>query len=146
MSQDVNQEWEFQIRATLTDHAADLICEGGAAPELAPLVAVAERHEAQIRNQYEAFAEFVAEAEANGETQTALYKWTRITIDDPVKAAKHKKIVTFYIKGEEVYPRAAAEALEADLKPLVGGPLVVKINKYDSNPANNPQPPAHLAR
>jgi soluble lytic murein transglycosylase-like protein len=140
----MSEEWEFQIRASLTDRAAELICEGGDAAELAPLVAVAERHEAQIRSQYDAFAEFVAESEAAGETQSALYKWTRVTIDDPVKAAKHKKIVTFYVKGEEVYPRAAAEALEADLAPLIGGPLVVKVNKYDSNPANNPQPPAHL--
>jgi hypothetical protein len=140
----MSEEWEYQIRATLTDRAAELICEGGAAPELEPLAAVATRHDAQIRNQYDAFAEFVSEAEAAGETKSALYKWTKITIDDPEKAAKHKKIVTFYVKGEEVYPKAAAEALEADLKPLVGGELVVKINKYDSNPANNPQPPAHL--
>jgi len=140
----MSEQWDFQIRATLTDRAADLICEGGAAPELAPLVAVAERHQAQIRNQYDAFAEFVAEAEANGETQTPLYKWTRATIDDPVKAAKHKKIVTFYVNGDEVYARDAAEALEADLLPLVGGPLVTKVNKYDSNPANNPQPPAQF--
>ncbi|MBB4197910.1 hypothetical protein CCR94_19005 [Rhodoblastus sphagnicola] len=140
----MSEQWEFQIRATLTDRAAELICEGAGAPELEPLAAVAERHHAQIRNQYDAFAEFVTEAEASGDTGTALYKWTKVTIEDPVKAAKHKKIVTFYINGEEVYPRAAAEALEADLAPLVGGALVVKINKYDSNPANNPQPPAHL--
>ena len=140
----MSEEWEFQIRATLTDRAAELICEGGEAPELEALVTVAKRHNAQIRNQYEAFAEFVTEAEAHGETQSALYKWTKVTIEDPVKAAKHKKIVTFYVNGDEVYARSAAEALEADLLPLVGGPLVVKLNKYDSNPANNPQPPAHL--
>jgi len=140
----MSEEWEYQIRATLTDRAAELICEGGAAPELEPLVAVAERHKAQIRNQYEAFAEFVAEAESAGETQSPLYKWTKVTIDDPVKAAKHKKIVTFYVNGDEVYAKAAADALEADLAPLVGGALVAKVNKYDSNPANNPQPPAHL--
>jgi hypothetical protein len=86
----------------------------------------------------------VAEAEKNDEQDYPLYKWTRATIDDPVKAAKHKKIVTFYVGGEEVYPRAAAEALEADLQKLVGVGLVEKIAKYDSNPANNPQPPAHL--
>ena len=141
----MSEEWDYQIRATLTDHASELICEGANAPELAALAEVAARHEAQIRSQYEAFAEFVAEAEASGDTKSALYKWTRATIDDPVKAAKHKKIVTFYVKGEEVYPRAAAEALEADLAPLIGGSIVVKTNKYDSNPANNPQPPAHFS-
>ena len=80
-----------------------MICEGGDAPELEALVTTAKRHNAQIRNQYEAFAEFVSEAEAAGETQSALYKWAKVTIDDPVKAAKHKKIVTFYVNGDSVY-------------------------------------------
>ena len=38
--------------------------------------------------------------------------------------------------------RVKADALEAELKPLVGGPIVAKMFKYDSNPAHNPQPPA----
>jgi hypothetical protein len=139
----MSEEWEYQIRATLADHAAELIREQREVPELEPLIAVARRHEAEILSQYDAFARYVEEAEANGETEYPLYKWTKVTIEDPVKAAKHKKIVTFYVKGEEVYARDLAEALEADLQPLVGG-LVEKVNKYDSNPANNPQPPAHL--
>ena len=36
---------------------------------------------------------------------------------------------------------AAADALEAELEPLVGGNVIVKLHKYDTNPANNPQPP-----
>ncbi len=35
-----------------------------------------------------------------------------------------------------------AEALEADLRPLVGGAIVTRMSKHDTNPANNPQPPA----
>jgi hypothetical protein len=27
------------------------------------------------------------------------------------------------------------------LKPLVGGPIVAKMFKYDTDPAHNPQPP-----
>jgi len=137
----MSEVWDYQIRATLSDEAAELPRE---APELAPLVAIAASHNAVIASQYDAFAHYVAEAEQNGEQDYPLYKWTRATIDDPVKAAKHKKIVTFYIGGEEVYPRAAADALEADLQLLVGGGLIVKVAKYDTNPANNPQPPAHL--
>jgi len=140
----MSEVWDYQIRATLSDRAAELVREKQEAPELAPLVATASRHKAIIVSQYDAFAHYVAEAEKNDEQDYPLYKWTRATIDDPVKAAKHKKIVTFYVGGEEVYPRAAAEALEADLQKLVGVGLVEKIAKYDSNPANNPQPPAHL--
>ncbi len=140
----MSDAWEYQIRATLTDKTAELVREKREAPELAPLIAIAQRHEAQILNQYEAFARYVAEAEAKGERDLPLYKWTKVAIEDPVKAAKHKKVVTFHVKGEEVYGQEAAEALEADLQSLVGGGLVEKLNKYDTNPANNPQPPAHL--
>lgn len=140
----MSEIWDFQIRATLSERAAELARQQADAPELAPLLAVAARHKAGIVSQYDAFAHYVAEAEKNGEQDDPLYKWTRATLDDPVKAAKHRKVVTFYVGGEEVYPRAAAEALEADLLPLVGGGLVENIAKYDANPANNPQPPAHL--
>jgi hypothetical protein len=30
------------------------------------------------------------------------------------------------------------------LKPLVGGALVTRLAKHDTNPANNPQPPARF--
>ena len=53
-----------------------------------------------------------------------------------------KKGSRLYIEGEEVYAKAKADALEADLSPLVGGGLVTRLAKHDTNPANNPQPPA----
>jgi hypothetical protein len=140
----MSEVWDYQIRATLSDRAAELTREEREAPELAPLFSTAARHKAVIVSQYDAFAHYVAEAEKNGEQDFPLYKWTRATIEDPVKAAKHRKIVTFYLDGEEVYPRSAAEALEADLQLLLRGGLIEKIAKYDTNPANNPQPPAHL--
>ena len=44
--------------------------------------------------------------------------------------------------GEQVYPKEVADAMEAELQPLVGGGQVDRLHKYDANPANNPQPPA----
>jgi hypothetical protein len=41
-----------------------------------------------------------------------------------------------------VYPKAQATALVADLQPLVDEGLITRIAQYDTNPANNPQPPA----
>jgi hypothetical protein len=46
-----------------------------------------------------------------------------------------------YVAGQEVYDKAEADALEAELKPLVGGPIIVKMFRYDTDPAHNPQPP-----
>jgi len=34
-----------------------------------------------------------------------------------------------------------ADALEQDLQPLAASGLITRLAKYDSNPANNPQPP-----
>ncbi len=70
-----------------------------------------------------------------------LYKWTKATIEDPAKKEKYLKSFTLYVDDQEVYPKESADALEADLQPLVAGGLIARISKYDTNPANNPQPP-----
>ena len=76
-----------------------------------------------------------------GVDQYPLYAWTKATIEDPAKKAKYIKSFTIYVDGEEVYSKAKADALEADLKPLLGGAVVTAMAKHDTNPANNPQPP-----
>ena len=51
------------------------------------------------------------------------------TVDDPAKKAKHIKSFALYLGGKEVYGRDKADALEAELKPLVGGRIVAKMFK-----------------
>ena len=51
------------------------------------------------------------------------------------------KSFTVYVDDREVYAREIADALEADLQPLVSSGLIARISKYDTNPAKNPQPP-----
>ena len=87
---------------------------------------------------------FVAEAEKAGETDSALYRWTKATIEDPAKKEKYLKSFTLHVDGEEVYGKAAADALEADLQPLAGAGLIVRVHKNDTNPANTPQAPRHF--
>ena len=48
--------------------------------------------------------------------------------------------------GNEVYAKESADALESDLQPLVGGEMVTRMSKHDTNPANNPQPPERYRR
>ena len=95
-----------------------------------------------MKCQFDAFADYVSEAEAKGVENYPLYEWTKQTIEDPVKEAKYTKSFALYVGGDEVYAKDEADALEAELKPLVGGPIVEKMVKYDSDPAHNPQPPA----
>jgi hypothetical protein len=47
-----------------------------------------------------------------------------------------------HVSGKEVYAKEAADALEADLQPLLGGKLVTRMSKHDTNPANNLQVPS----
>ena len=91
--------------------------------------------------QFDAFAGYVSEAEANGIENYPLYEWTKKTVEDPAKKAKYTKSFALYVGGKEVYEKDKANALEAELKPLVGGSIVDKMFKYDSVLAHNPQPP-----
>ena len=134
--------WQFQVRITLGDTCAEIARRSPDDPALGPLTEVLSRHDAALKCQHDAFAGYVAEAERHGTENYPLYAWTKATIEDPVKEAKYVKSFTLYVGGDEVYARDKADALEADLRPLVGGDIVTKLTKHDTNPANNPQPPA----
>jgi hypothetical protein len=132
---------KFQLRLTLTDDCAAVARQDPGASSLSPLTQVLNRHDAVLKCQFDAFADYVKEAEANGVANYPLYEWTKQTIENPAKEAKYTKSFTLHVDGDEVYAKAKADALEAELKPLVGGPIVVKMFRYDTDPAHNPQPP-----
>lgn len=138
----VSDDLKFQLRLTLSDQFAKAARSDPEAPSIAPLTKILHRHDAALKCQFDAFADYVSEAEAKGVENYPLYEWTKRTIGDPVKEAKYTKSFALYVGGDEVYAKDEADALEAELKPLVGGPIVEKMFKYDSNPAHNPQPPA----
>jgi hypothetical protein len=140
----MSDQWEYQIRINLLPELAGLARRKEAHGTLKPLAEVLARHRAALKCQYDAFAEYVAEAERQGTETYPLYKWTKATIEDPAKKEKYLKSFSIYVDGEEVYSKEVAEALEVDLKRLEEAGLVDKIAKYDTNPANSPQPPAHL--
>mgnify|MGYP000057627534 FL=1 len=137
----MSEQWLYQVRIDLADGPAALARRDPADPALAPLPDILARHGAALHCQYDAFAGYVAEAEAQGVEHYPLYRWTKATIEDPAKQAKYVKSFTLYVGGREVYDRAAADALEAELQPLVGAGLVTRLAKHDTNPARNPQPP-----
>lgn len=137
---EASAEWQYQVRLYLADDAAAMARSHPHDPSLAALNQVLERHKAALKCQYDAFADYVAAADAEGIENYPLAEWTRATIEDPIKKAKYIKAFTVYIGGE-VYEKSLADALEADLAPLVGGDLVTQMTKHDTNPANNPQMP-----
>jgi hypothetical protein len=138
----MSETWQYQVRIDLADEPAALARRNPVDPALAPLPQILARHHAIIRSQYDAFAGYVAEAEREGIEKYPLYHWTKATIDNLTKQAKYQKSFTLYVDGDEVYAKDKADALEAELQPLVGGGLITRLAKHDTNPDNNPQPPA----
>lgn len=138
----MSDDLKFQLRLTLNDAFAHVARNNPGDPSISELTDILNRHDAALKCQFDAFADYVSEAETKGVENFPLYEWTKKTIDDPAKKAKYTKSFTLYVGGNEVYEKDKADALEAALKPLVGGRIVAKMFKYDTDPAHNPQPPA----
>ena len=137
----MNEPWQYQVRINLDEARAAVARENPEDPSIAPLAQVLRKHQAALKCQYDAFAGYCAEAEREGIEGYPLYAWTKATIEDPAKKAKYLKAFTLYVDGREVYEKARADALEADLQPLLESGFLARIAKHDTNPANNPQPP-----
>lgn len=142
----MSTQWDYQIRIYLGDELAEVARRDPGNPALKPLVDVLTRHHATMKSQFDAFADYVAEAEKRGTEEYPLYAWTKATIENPEKKAKYLKAFTLYVDGDEVYAKPLADALERDLQPLVSGKLIARLSKHDTNPANNPQPPAQYRK
>jgi hypothetical protein len=134
-------QWSYQIRIDLEGALAEVARRDPQDPALGALFDVLARHDATIKCQFDAFADYVAEAERTGAEDDPLCKWTKAVIEDPAKKEKYLKSFTIYAGGEAIYAKERAEMLEADLQPLLRARLIARISKYDTNPANNPQPP-----
>jgi hypothetical protein len=140
----MSEQWDYQIRIHLADELAETARCDPANPAIQPLADLLTRHRATMKCQFDAFADYVTEAEQQGTESYPLYAWTKATIENPEKKAKYLKSFTLYVDGKAVYAKPLADALEAEIKPLVGGKVVTQLSKLDTNPANNPQvPPEH---
>ncbi len=142
----MSEQWQYQLRIDLADDAAEIARYDPDDPLLEPLATILRQHGATPKCQYDAFADYVAAAEEEGSGKYPLHAWTKATIENPAKKAKYLKSFTLYVDGDEVYDREKADALERALQPLVGGSLVTRLARHDTNPANNPQPPARYRR
>ena len=138
----MSEQWQYQLRIYLDDELAEVARRDRSDAVFQPLTDILNRHQATLVSQFDAFENYVAEAEQHGPEGYPLYKWTKATVDNPGQRAKHIKTFALHVGGNEVYAKEAADALEADLQPLVGGEVVTRMSKHDTNPANNLQVPA----
>src|SRR5918998_6049089 len=131
----MSDQWQYQLRLYLPEGLVDVARSDPDNSVLNPLPEILAKHDATIRCQFDAFAGYVAEAERQGIESYPLYHWTKATIEDPAKKAKHLKSFAIHVKGREVYDKEEADALERDLQPLADRSLITRISKHDTNPS-----------
>lgn len=90
--------------------------------------------------QYDAFVSFVKDCENNEETDNPLYRWTKDTINDEKKKKKYKNIYSVYFNKQQVYKEDIADDMIEAIENLKLK-TIIEINKLDTQPKNNPQPP-----
>ena len=142
----MTEQWQHQLRIYLTEPWRSLRGAIARDPALAGLNGVLQRHDATPVSQFDAFESYVRQAEQEGTEKFPLYKWTKATLEDPAKRAKHIRAFALHVAGHEVYARDAADALEADLQPLLGCGVIERISRHDTNPANNLSVPPNFDR
>ena len=138
----MNATLQFQLRLTVSPELADALRTDSTCAAHPALQAILRRHNATLKCQFDAFADYVSEAERLGTEHYPLYQWTRETIENPEKKAKYLQSFTVYVNDGEVYAKNVADAMEAELLTLVDADGITRVSRFDTNPANNPQPPA----
>lgn len=139
---DTLAEWKYQVRFTASEALAASLRDTDIAHAYPALDDILRAHQATVQCQYDAFANYVSEAEQFGVDAYPLYAWTRATIENPDKKRKYLSAFTVYVEEEEVYEKKIADALHAALTVLAQDGQISHVVTYDSNPANNPQPPS----
>ncbi|HEY4295353.1 MAG TPA: hypothetical protein VGM85_02670 [Paraburkholderia sp.] len=132
---------QFQLRLTVSPTLALALRTDPSGASHAALRDVLRTHNATLKCQFDAFADYVGEAERRGTENFPLYQWTRDTIENPEKKAKYLQSFTIHVNGNEVYDKAITDTLEAELLKLVDANGIIRVARFDTNPANNPQPP-----
>ena len=138
-------DWLYQIRIKVSDKLSEDLRGVNELRLSKAILEIATDNSCKLVCTFDAFAEYCEEAEREGIEQHELYHWTKSTIDNPDKKAKHLKSFAFYEGNNQVYSKHLACVIEQRLKDLDSGDDIVEINLIDSNPANNPQPPKRVS-
>ena len=130
----------YQIRLDVTEDIAQEVRNKNYHKLNEYIDAILLKVDAELICQFDAFNNFVIECEKENNTNNALYKWTKDTIENSIKKKKYLKSFTVYVNGEQLYEKKTADYLESEIKKL-NEKKILKISKYNSDPKNNPQPP-----
>ena len=76
----MSNQWQYQLRIIVGDKFAELARRDPDDPAFEPLAEVLSKHRVTMKCQFDAFADYVAEAEKRGTEGYPLYDWTKSTI------------------------------------------------------------------
>jgi hypothetical protein len=138
----MNATSKFQLRLTVSPEFAGALRADPSYSQHTALREILREHNATLKCQFDAFADYVNEAEKLGTENYPLYQWTRDTIENPEKKAKYLQSFTVYVNGDEVYEKDVTDSMETRLLILVNPNGITRVSRFDTNPANNPQPPS----
>ena len=130
----------YQVRLDVTEDIAQEVRNKNYYKLNEYINAILLKVNAELICQFDAFNNFVIECEKENNTDNALYKWTKDTIENSLKKTKYLKSFTVYVNGEQLYEKKTADYLESEIKKL-DEKRILKVSKYNSDPKNNPQPP-----
>ena len=130
----------YQVRLDVTEDIAEEVRNKNYYKLNEYIDAILLKVDAELICQFDAFNNFLIECEKENNTNNALYKWTKDTIENSLKKKKYLKSFTVYVNGEQLYEKKTADYLESEIKKL-NEKKILKISKYNSDPKNNPQPP-----
>ena len=136
----MNGKLLYQLRVDLEHDAAQELINTKNINSCKNLGNIIKEENGELVCQFLAFSKFVEECEQDNLTDSPLYKWTKDTIENKVKKEKYMKSFTIYIKNQQLYEKEVADRIENKIINL-GCRCILKVNKYNSDPKNNPQPP-----
>ena len=123
-------DWLYQIRIKVSEKLSeDLrgVNDLGLSKEINK---IASENNSRLVCTFDAFAEYCEEAEREGIEHYELYHWTRSTIDNPEKKAKHLKSFAFYEGDNQIYSKELARSIERRLKDLDSGNDIIHKVRY----------------
>ena len=141
----MSDQWQHQVRLYLADELAEIARRNPNDPALASLPEVLAKHQRRHEVSIRCLRGLRCRGGSSGDYGYPLYAWTKATIEDPVKRAKQSSPSLSRSTGEKFTPKVEADALEAELRPLVDGTRLPDLSRHDTNPAKNPQPPNAFA-
>ena len=136
----MNGKLLYQLRVDLEHDAAQELINTKNINSCKNIGKIIKEENGELVCQFLAFSKFVEECEQDNLTDSPLYKWTKDTIENKVKKEKYMKSFTIYIKNQQLYEKEVADRIENKIINL-GCRCILKVNKYNSDPKNNPQPP-----